>query len=180
MKKLIQFFAVCFVVVVLFNGKVFAQAQGRPDFANMDPQQIQQMMQRRMLESFRDQLAVTNDAEWGVIEGRLTKVARMKMESMFSAGMGMMGGMRRGGGDNGPAGGGFRGFAGLFPSDPDVEILQKAIESNAPSAQIQSALAKLREARKQKQAELAKAQADLRSVLTTRQEAALVVAGMLD
>ena len=180
MKKTIQFLAVSFVVVVLFNGKVFGQPQGRPDYANMDPQQIQQMMQRRMLDGFRDQLAVTNDTEWGVIEERLTKVARMKMEAMFSAGMGMMGGMRRGGGENGPGGGGFRGFASLFPTDPDVETLNKAVESNAPAAQIQSALSKLREARKQKQAELAKAQAELRSVLTTRQEAALVVAGMLD
>ena len=116
-------------------------------------------------------------SEWGVIEERLSKVVRVKMESMFSGGMGMMGGMRRGG--NGP-GGGFRGFPGFAQPDPDAENLQKTIESNAPGAQIKSALTKLREARKQKQAELTQAQEELRKVLTVRQEATLVLSGVLD
>jgi Spy/CpxP family protein refolding chaperone len=41
-------------------------------------------------------------------------------------------------------------------------------------------MTKLRESRKQKQEELVKAQADLRSVLTVRQEAVMVLAGMLE
>jgi hypothetical protein len=161
--------------LVLSCESVFAQQP--PDWANMDPQQIQQQMQKRMMDNFRERLVVTNDAEWGVIEERLSKVVRVKMETMFSGGMGMMGGMRRGG--NGP-GGGFRGFPGFGQPDPDAENLQKTIEGNAPSAQIKSALAKLREARKQKQAELAKLQGELRQVLTMRQEASLVLAGILD
>jgi hypothetical protein len=178
MKKLNQLLTVSTFILVLHCGDIFAQQQ-RPNFANMDPQQIQQMIQQRMMDNLREQLGVTNDAEWGVIEQRLSKVARMRMENMLRNGMGMMGGMRSRGGANGP-GGGFRGFPGFGQPDPNSEALQKTVDSNAPAAQIQSALAKFRDARKQKQAELAKAQDDLRQVLTIRQEATLVLAGILD
>ena len=162
--------------LVFSCGIATAQPQ-RPDWGNMSPDQIQQMMQQRMMDNFRQQLAVTNDDEWNVIAERLSKVARMKMEAMFSAGAGMMAGMRRGGNGQGP---GFRGLANFAQPDANVDNLQKALDGNATTAQVKEALAKLRDARKQKEAELAKAQADLRSVLTTRQEAALVLAGMLD
>lgn len=164
--------------LVLGCGNVFAQQP--PDWAGMDPQQMQQQMQQRMMDSFRERLVVTNDSEWRVIEERLSKVVRVRMETMFS-GMGMMGGMRFGGrgGGNGP-GGGFSRFPGFSQPDPDAENLQKTIENNAPVAQIKSALTKLRETRKQKQAELAKAQEELRKVLTLRQEATLVLSGILD
>jgi hypothetical protein len=166
------------VFILLLNCEIVAaQPQQRPDWANMSPEQIQQMMQQRIMDNFRQQLAVTNDEEWNIISERLSKVSRMKMEAMMSAGAGMMAGMRRGG--NGQ-GGGFRGFPGFSQTDPDAESLQKALESKVPTAEIKTALAKLRDARKQKAADLAKAQADLRSVLTMRQEATLVLAGMLD
>jgi len=175
MKHLNPLLTLSALALALSCGNV--SAQQRPDWANMDPQQIQQMMQQRMMENFREQLAVTNDTDWKVIEERLAKVVRVKMETMFS-GMGMMGGMRFGGGGN--AGRGFRGFPGFGQPDPDAENLQKSVDDNAPAAQIKSALAKLRDARKQKQAELAKAQNELRQVLTMRQEARLVLAGILD
>jgi hypothetical protein len=178
MKNLNQLLTVALVVMGL--GRPNALAQQPPDWANMDPQQIQQQIQQRMMDNFRERLVVTNDAEWGVIEERLSKIVRLRMGIMFS-GMGLMGGMRFGGpgGGNG-TGGGLGGFPGLGQPDPDAENLQKTIESNAPSAQIKSALAKLRETRKQKRAELAKAQEELRNVLTVRQEATLVLSGMLD
>jgi hypothetical protein len=153
--------------LILSCGGVLAQP---PDFRNMDPQQMQQQMQQRMMESFREQLVVTNDSEWKIIEERLSKVVRMRMETMFS-GMGMMGGMGGGPGAR---------FPGFGQPDPNAENLQKTIESNAPAAQLKSALTKLREARKQKQAELAKAQEELRKVLAVRQEATLVLSGILD
>ena len=159
---------------------VNAIAQQPPDWANMDPQEMQKMMQQRMMDNFREQLVVTNDADWNVIQERLSKVVRVRMETMFSGGMGMMGGMRTGRGGGNSPGGGFRGFPGFGQTDPDVDNLQKAVENNAPTAQLKSALARLRDSRKQKQADLAKAQAELRSVLTMRQEAVLVLAGMLD
>ena len=94
------------------------------------------------------------------------------------------GGMRFGGGrrggDNGGGGdqGGRRGFGGGTPS-PEVESLQKAIEAKAPADELKAKLAKVREARKQKEANLAKAQDELRKVLSVRQEASAVLMGLL-
>jgi hypothetical protein len=68
----------------------------------------------------------------------------------------------------------------LSQPDPSADSLRNAIDNNAPNAQVKAALDKFRDSRKQKQAELSKAQEDLRSVLTVRQEAALVLGGMLD
>lgn len=149
---------------------------GPPNWQNMDPQQMQQMMQQRMMDNFRQQLGVTNDDEWGVIQDRLSKVVRLKMQAAFSSGAGMFGGMRRPGG-NGP---GFRAFQNMSQPDPSADSLRNALDNNAPNAQVKAAMDKLRDSRKQKEAELSKAQEDLRSVLTVRQEAALVLGGMLD
>ena len=154
------------------------QWQGGPqNWQNMDPQQMQQMMQQRIMDNFRQQLAVTNDDEWGVIQERLQKVLSLKMQAMFSGGAGMFGGMRRNGGGGGQ---GFRGFQGMAQPDPSADSLRNALDNGAPNAQVKAALDKLRDSRKQKAAELLKAQDDLRSVLTVKQEAALVLGGMLD
>ena len=153
------------------------QWQGGPqNWQNMDPQQMQQMMQQRIMDNFRQQLAVTNDDEWGVIQERLSKVLKLKMQAMFSGGAGMMGGLRRNGGN----GQGFRGFQNMSQPDPSADSLRTAIDNGAPNAQVKAALDKFRDSRKQKEAELSKAQEDLRNVLTVRQEAALVLGGMLD
>jgi hypothetical protein len=149
---------------------------GGQNWQNMDPQQIQQMMQQRMMDYFRQQLGVTNDDEWGVIQERLSKVAKLKMEAMMSGGAGMMAGMRRNGGMGSPG----RGFQALSQPDPTADSLRNAIDNNAPNAQVKAALDKYRDNQKQKQGELSKAQEDLRSVLTVRQEAALVLGGMLN
>ena len=82
----------------------------------------------------------------------------------------------RGGGDNadrGPRGGMFG-----TPS-PEAEALQKAIDAKASNAEIKQALAKVADARKAKEAELAKAQDALRKVLSVRQEALATLNGLL-
>ena len=190
MKKLKYLILSLFALAICSSGVFAQQAQqqqqqpqgqqqwqgGPPNWQNMDPQQIQQMMQQRMMDNFRQQLAVTNDDEWGVIQERLQKVLKLKMDAMVSNGAGMWGGMRRNGGN----GGGFRAFQGMSQPDPSADSLRNALDAGAPNAQVKAAMDKLRDSRKQKQAELAKAQDDLRSVLTIKQEAALLLAGMLD
>jgi hypothetical protein len=57
--------------------------------------------------------------------------------------------------------------------------LEKAIDAKASNAELKAALAKFAEARKQKQANLEKAQAELRKVLTVRQEAIASRDGLL-
>jgi Spy/CpxP family protein refolding chaperone len=86
--------------------------------------------------------------------------------------MGMMDGMP------GRFGGGRSGMPGR--TSPEGEALQEALDSNAPTAQTRTLLAKFREARNDKQAALAKTQDDLRAVLTPRQEAIAMLKGLLD
>ena len=178
MKKLHQLLTLSVAIFTLSVSRERAAAQ--PDMANFDPQKMQQQIQERMMTSIREQLVVTNDTDWKVIEPRLAKVIQVRMESMFS-GMGGMRGMmgnRGGGGPGGPGGG--RGFPGMGQPDPDAEALQKALDDKAPTEQIKSTLARYREARKRKEAELAKTREELRQVLSLRQEAVLVSMGMLN
>jgi hypothetical protein len=57
--------------------------------------------------------------------------------------------------------------------------LYLAIDANAPADEIKSKLANYRTAMKAKEAKLEKAQADLRQILSTKQEAAAVLMGLL-
>ena len=141
-------------------------------------------MRARMSERIREMLDIKGDDEWKVIEERVNKVNDARRNS--SSGMGgrmMFGGPggpggRPGGNDQGGRGGNRGGF-GADPM-PEAEALQKAIEAKASSDEIKSKLAKYREARKARQAALAKAQDELRQVLSVRQEAAAVMLGLLD
>ena len=72
-----------------------------------------------------------------------------------------------------------RALFGIEPM-PEAEALQKAIDNHASRAELKQALAKYVEARKGKQVELEKAQADLRQVITLHQEGTLVLMGILD
>ena len=138
------------------------------------PEQIQQFQQQRM-ERYKTDLEITDDAEWKAIQPLVEKVqsARMAMAPFAGFGRGGMFG-RRGGPDNG--GGGRPSF---FGSNPDVEALQKAIDSKASNSEMKAAIAKFQEARKAKMADLEKTQADLRKVLTVRQEAIATANGLL-
>ena len=65
-------------------------------------------------------------------------------------------------------------------ASPEQEALQKAIDDNAPAAQIKDLLAKYKESQKAKQAKLEAAQADLKAVLTTKQEAQAYLLGLVN
>jgi hypothetical protein len=164
-------------VMVAALGITCANTTAQPA-GNFDPSQFQQQMQQRMAAFIREQLVVTNDDEWNIIEPRLTTVMNLKMETIFGSISGFrgMGGNR--GGDT--QGRGRRNLASLTQSSPESDALQKAIDSNASAQELKVVLANLREARKRKQAELAAAQEQLRDVLTSRQEAILVSMDLLD
>jgi hypothetical protein len=57
--------------------------------------------------------------------------------------------------------------------------LLKALEAKAPADEIKAKLERLRDARKAAEAVYEKAQADLKEVLSTRQEAVAVTFGLL-
>lgn len=136
---------------------------------NFDPAQMRQRMAERM----REQFGVKDDAEWKLISDRIEKVSDARREMGGRGGMGMMWGGRGGG----PGGQGGSGGGGQV--NPEQEALQKAIEANAPAEEIKTKLAKYRASQKDKEAKLAKAQEDLRQVLTAKQEATAVLLGLL-
>jgi hypothetical protein len=154
---------------------------------NFDPAQFQE----RMLERYKETLEVTDDAEWNVIKPLVQKVTEARMASFSGMGRGMMGGRGRGG----PGGAGApgadnnnqdqgqtqnQGRRGMFgQAMPEADALQKAIEAKAPKAEVKAALEKYQAARKAKQTELEQAQANLRKVLTARQEAIATLNGLL-
>ena len=130
-------------------------------------------MQQRMVDGIRTRLDFTNDTEWAAVEPLVTKVVTARMDSMAGGMRGMMGGRNRGGqgGQQGGRGG---------QANPEADALQKAIDDNAPSSQIKDLLAKYKSAQKAKQAKLEAAQADLKAVLTTRQEAQAALLGLVN
>ena len=189
--KINQLLAVCGITAALFlaAGKVQAQNDtggnggnggggGRQGRGNFDPAQMQQ----RMLERVQTELGLTNETDWSAIQPLVQKVMDARRDAA-GAGMGrMFGGRNRGGNNGGQAGaqsGGGRGGFGGTPS-PEAEALQKAIDDNAPKAQIKDLLAKYRASQKARQAKLVAAQGDLRKVLTVKQEASATLLGLLE
>lgn len=157
-------------------GNAFGQEQKteKPDPAaqpqrggrgNFDPEQFRQ----RMMENYREQLDAKDDAEWKLIEARIQKV----MDARREIGFGGMG-FGRGG-----RGGDARGRGGRGETSPEADALHKAIEAKASAEELKAKLAKFRDARKEKEANLEQAQDELRKVLSVRQEAAAVLAGLL-
>jgi hypothetical protein len=167
-----------------------------PPPGNFDPAQMRQ----RMIERMREQLAVTDDAEWKAISDRVAKVmdARRSLGGLGGpgGGMGFFGpggppmrerpaGAPPGGADAGPGQfrqgpGGPQGPGGFNrePS-PELDALRKAIQAQAPAAEIKAKLADLRAVRAKKEADLASAQEELRQLLSVRQEAVAVTLGLL-
>jgi hypothetical protein len=165
--------------------------------------------QKRIMGMYKENLGAS-DVEWKIIEPKLTKVMELSRESRSSGMRGMMGrGVRGGdaarggrggdatrgvrGGDaarGGRGGDATRGERTLPPREgdrPESEIqkastaLDTVLENkSATNDQIKAKLLQLRKAKEKAQQVLVAAQKDLKSVLTVRQEAKLVAAGMLN
>ncbi|MBN1844250.1 MAG: hypothetical protein JW810_01115 [Sedimentisphaerales bacterium] len=151
------------------------QGEGRMRF---DPQQMQQ----RMMERMKETLAATDD-EWKIIEPRLTSVMTLSRE-VNARGMmrGFFGGGRRGGDDQRQRPGGQEDTTRV---QSDVEkstaALQAVLENeSASAAEIKQVLTALRTAKEKSKQKLAKAQEELRQVLSVRQEAQMVLMGYLN
>ena len=132
---------------------------------NFDPAQFQ--------ERIKERLEITNDVEWTAIQPLVEKVMQARRETMS----GMRGPGRRGGGGGENTGGGRAGFGPA--SSPEADALQQALDSKASADVLKAKVAAFRDARKVKEAALAKAQDDLRKVLTVRQEATATLMGLL-
>jgi hypothetical protein len=154
------------------------QAQNQPrGKGNFDPAQFAQQRLDRMREAFD----VKDDAEWKLISERITKVT--DAQRAIPRGGGGFGRTQGGGGTdpNGDAGAKRQRGGGRTTSTPmpEQDALQKALEAKAPADEIKAKLERLRDARKAAEATYEKAQADLKEVLSTRQEAVAVMFGLL-
>jgi hypothetical protein len=139
---------------------------GGPGGGNWDPAQMQQ----RMLDRYQEQLGFTNDVEWDAVKPLVQKVTEAQMAARGGQMRGMFGGRNRGG-NGGPG--------SMMPANPEYDALRKAIDDNAPAAQIKDLLAKYKASQKVKQAKLEAAQAELKAVLTTKQEAEATLLGLV-
>jgi Spy/CpxP family protein refolding chaperone len=136
---------------------------------NFDPAQMQQ----RIMDNVRDQLNFTNDTDWSAVQPLVQKVLDARRDVGFG-GMARLFRGNRGGGDNNRRGGQFG------QTSPEEDALQKALDEDAPAAQVKDLLAKYEASQKVKQDKLLQAQADFRAVLTTKQEAQATLLGLLN
>ena len=167
---------------LMFVGSNTVMAQGR---GNFDPAQFRQ----RMLDRVREQMDVKDDAEWKAIEGQISKVMDAQRDVMSGRFGGFRGGRGGGGGSSTSTDSNStstdqsssrrRGGFGGEPS-AEVEALRKAVDDKAPADEIKAKLAAVKKANKDKQKKLEQTQADLRAILSVRQEAVAVLNGLLN
>jgi hypothetical protein len=122
-------------------------------------------MAERMLGRLREQLEVTDDAEWEIIGERIRRVGEIRAEiGKSGAGPKPLPPMKE---------------KAKRSSHSEQEALRAAVKDRLPDAEIRSRLDRAHEVQQKNEARLAQAQAELRAVLTVRQEAVAVLAGLL-
>ena len=163
---------------VLWVGQAISQQQDPPprgERRQRDPARMEEF-RKRAAERMRENLGASEE-EMKVLQPRIDKVQTLARQSRGGGMRGMMGGDRRG---NRPG-------QEARPEREQTEIekatgaLSKLVadKESKPEA-IKTSLATLRQAREKAKQELAKAQKELREVVTVRQEAQLVLMGLLD
>jgi peptidoglycan hydrolase CwlO-like protein len=138
-------------------------------------------MQRMMAERLKETLEVS-DEEWTVFEPRITKVLTLSQQSGGFGGMGMMMRGRRGGfGQGAPGGDAQAQQQELTPVEKSTQELQTLLDNkDAKPEEIKAKLTTYRDAREKARQELVKAQKELREIVSVRQEAQLVLMGLLN
>jgi flagellar motility protein MotE (MotC chaperone) len=166
----------CVAALTLGAGnQLMAQGRGDPT----------QWRQDRM-ERLRKDLDIKDDAEWTAIEPKITKVMDAERDVLSMRMGGMFGrGPRRGGGEGSTNGSSSeqpqrQRNNGFGEQSATVSALRKALDDKTTTtADIKAKLVAVRAEIKEKETKLEAAQEDLRSVLTSRQEAVAVVSGLL-
>lgn len=163
--------------------EVRRQRGGRRQF---DPEEFRRRMEERRkeaVEQMREDLGASQDEWKKVLQPRIEKVqtlAQRLMRRRIQAGMrGMMGGFgRRGGRWSGQEA---REQSEQTEVEKATAALRKLLDNKESKAEsIKAALGVLRKAQEKTALELAKARKALRDVVSLRQEAQLVLMGLLD
>ena len=151
--------------------------RGRGRGGNFDPAQ----MRERRLNNIKEQLSPTDD-EWKVLQPKIGKVMDAQRESFNMRGM-FGGGRGRGGNRGGDQAQNNNRPAGQEETKlaKAQDELEKTLENkSAANGDVQAKLKAYRETRDKARADLQAAQKDLKEVCSVRQEAALVLAGVLE
>ena len=164
------------------------RGDGKP--GRMDPARQQEMLLARLKETLG-----SSDEEWQVIEPLVKKITDLRRNSMRGGPPGPSGGPpkpnggspkpnggspKRNGGPPKPIGGPPNKAPGN-ESHAEAQALHKTLQSaDATTDDIQAKLTALRAARQRKDEEIKQACEELRQLLTIRQEATLVMMGILD
>jgi hypothetical protein len=154
-------------------GGGFRGQGGMPQLDAATIQQIMSQMQQRVMDNIKTQLGDISDTDFQAITPYIQRVMQLQTATAVSR----IGGMRFGGQNIGALIN-----AGQPPSDLQTASteLQAAIDDTTTTPGVmESKLAALRAARAKAKDDLANAQDNLRQLLTQRQEAALVVMGLL-
>jgi Spy/CpxP family protein refolding chaperone len=161
------------MVVSLATGQPGAGGGGGFGGGNFDPEQMRQMMDQR----YQENLGATAE-EWKVVGPKFNAVQTLN-RSINGGGMGIGMGMGRGG--TGGRGGMMNLFGEPTALDKARDSLYTVLDNtSATPEQIQAALKTFRDARDKAKKDMATAQADLKKVVTPKQEARLVGMGLLD
>lgn len=149
----------------LVNAQEAATPRVRPEGRQVDPQQMQQRFMDRIKESLQ-----VNEEEWAVIKPKVEKVRNAQMSTQR---MGMMGrGRQQAEGETAVT---------LSPMQKAAQELQTVLaDKDAKPKDISARLTALREARSKAEKELSEARQELKGLLTQKQEAQLVLMGILE
>lgn len=189
-----KWYSILTAFVVLGASPAFSEEQKRPDFSEM-----RQKMEERMLNGIKQRMK-SSDEEWDLIGPMIKSVLELKAKG--KGGMirgGMKGGKPGGGRGERPDGAEGRSKDGKKRPEggrPDFEAMKKQMKENQPeqmkalrasledeassAEDIKSKLDSFRAMRDEKKSQLQSAQAELKSVLTVKQEAVLVLSGIID
>jgi hypothetical protein len=178
-------YSLVFAMMLAFAGVAYAQQEDqnrrggdrgdRGDRRNFDPAQFRE----RMMQRYKERLGVKDDEEWKAIEGKLEKVmAAQRNARGGGGGFGGFGGRGGPGGDRGGFGGATREQTAVSKAAQELrDVLQN---ESAAAETINQKLTAYREARAKAREEFAAAQKELRELLMQRQEAILVIEGLLE
>jgi len=168
----------------------------RPGRTRMSPEEMRKRMdewRKRASDQLRQRLGATEE-EWKVLQPRIEKVQTLQRQSRGGMrgmmGFGSFGGRTRGTRGTRGSGGTATGAPAGTPATPtrersEVELktaaLSEVLKKEAPApAEITAALTALRAARAKVQKDLTQARKELQEVVTSKQEAILVLMGWLE
>jgi len=170
--RLTLVFGLCALFLALSQGMVFAQGGGGGGGGGGgrggDPAARQEQMVDRTITDLE-----LKDEEATAIKPLLTEVVKCQMSQMMG---------RMGGGRGGRVGGGAAaGAGGGRTQAPEFQALRDAVDkADTPAAELKAKMTAVRDARKKAEEDLQKARKALKEAVTARQEAKLLLAGILD